>query len=379
MPNFTNIANNITSGDPTTNIPVGVSFGDPYAKAVKVKLTPEEKLKQREALKKSKDEARQKFKDEKAKKQAEAKKRVEEIKEDARKKKEKLQKALKDPKSIIKGENIKDVKKAILALLVPILLQFVRTLNFGDLLVKRIINQTRKQLKNKGSLVITEGTISFTPSKKGDWNIYKQNFDTKVNSLKKVIISLQTTLSLLTNLLNVLNLALTAYQLILMLLIFKLKRAQAKIIKDLALPNPSKPEAAVELGQLSDRMMRLQKLRDDADTYKLIITAILMFINLFTMALNKLKAKIDKLRFILEPLDDQSAGAITNATTTAPPTNEYTNSYGKSYILKLVTYPDRSKQYQALDAFSKMKIAQTAPSLIKTPEQLLEEIKQILG
>lgn len=377
MPNFTNISNNITSGNPV--IPTNIPFSDPNSPASKAKLTPEEKRKKREELKKSKEEARQKFKDEKAKKQAEAKKKIEELKEDAKKKKEKLQKALKDPKSLIKGENIKDVKKAILALLVPILLQFVRTLNVGDLLVKRIINQTKKQLKNKGSLVIVEGTVSFTPSKKGDWNVYKKNFDTKVNNLKKVILSLQAILSLLTSLLNTLNLALTAYQLILYLLILKLKRAQAKLIKDLTSPEPSKPEAAIEIAQLSERMIRLQKLKDDADTYKLIITAILLFINIFNMALNKLKAKIDRLKFILEPLDDQSAASITNATTAAPTSNEYTNSYGKSYILVLVTFPDRSKQYQALDAFSKMKITQTAPSIIKTPEQLLEEIKQILG
>jgi hypothetical protein len=44
-----------------------------------------------------------------------------------------------------------------------------------------------------------------------------------------------------------------------------------------------------------------------------------------------------------------------------------------------VTLLNGSIQYQALDSFSKMKITQTAPSKIATPEQLLDEIKQILG
>ena len=380
MPNFNNIANNITPNDPVTNIPVGVSFGDPYAKAVKVKPTPEEIAKKAEekaaAKAAKKDEA---LKKEAAKKSEAEKKKLEAAKEKAKKEAEKLKKIAKDPSSLITAEKIKDVKKQILALLVPILLQFVRTLNFGDILIKRITIQTKKQLKNKGSLVVSNGSFSFTPSKRGDWNVYKKNFDTKVNNIKQTILSLQKILSLLTNILNVLNLALSAYQMILMLMIAKLKATQAKIIADLSSPSPSKPTAGVELAQLSDKILKMQKLKDDIDIYKLMITAILMFVNIFTMALNKLKVKLDKLKFILNTLDDQSSGAITNATTSTPTTNEYTNSAGKSYILTLVTYPDRSKQYHALDAFSKMKVTQTAPSLIKTPEQLLEEIKQILG
>lgn len=367
MPNFNNIANNITSSE---EIAKKASEKETARLAKKSEALKEKAAKKAEALKKE------------AVKKAEAEaKKVEAAKEKAKKEAEKLKKIAKDPSSLVTAEKIKDVKKQILALLVPILLQFVRTLNFGDILIKRITIQTKKQLKNKGSLVVSNGSFSFTPSKKGDWNVYKKNFDTKVNNIKQTILSLQKILSLLTNILNVLNLALSAYQMILILMIAKLKSTQAKIIADLSSPSPSKPAAGVELAQLSDKILKMQKLKDDIDVYKLMITSILMFVNIFTMALNKLKAKLDKLKFILNTLDDQSSETITNVTTSSPSpsTNEYTNSAGKSYILTLMTYPNRSKQYQALDAFSKMKVTQTAPSLIKTPEQLLEEIKQILG
>ena len=54
-------------------------------------------------------------------------------------------------------------------------------------------------------------------------------------------------------------------------------------------------------------------------------------------------------------------------------------AYALGYIPKLVTLPNKQRQYQALDSFSKLKITQTAPSRLKTNAELLDEIKQILG
>ena len=70
--------------------------------------------------------------------------------------------------------------------------------------------------------------------------------------------------------------------------------------------------------------------------------------------------------------------AIDNASKTSP-NEDYISSSGRSYILELVILPNKFRQYQALDSFSKMKVTQTAPSIIKTEDQLLDEIKSILG
>ena len=57
---------------------------------------------------------------------------------------------------------------------------------------------------------------------------------------------------------------------------------------------------------------------------------------------------------------------------------EYSNGE-QTYIIRVITTPSDALQAVAYDKFSMMKIAQTAPSKIRTADQLLDEIRQILG
>ena len=104
-----------------------------------------------------------------------------------------------------------------------------------------------------------------------------------------------------------------------------------------------------------------------------------MFLKIFKITLTDIKKRLDKLSFTIAGVDKTLSDSLQNAKNTADNDSEYISMTGKKYILTLVTLPNRYKQYQALDAFSKMKITQTAPSLIKTSSELLDEIKQILG
>ena len=51
----------------------------------------------------------------------------------------------------------------------------------------------------------------------------------------------------------------------------------------------------------------------------------------------------------------------------------------RNYIIEVITTPTGDLQAVAYDAFSKLKITQTAPSKIRKAEELINELKQILG
>jgi hypothetical protein len=158
---------------------------------------------------------------------------------------------------------------------------------------------------------------------------------------------------------------------------------------DLSNPSPTKTTGPI----LADIVVSIVKLEDakvKVEKYKAGITIAKSISSILRKAITVIKDKLDQLKFIIVSSPDNVPGisdsisqplleSLNDVQTTAPENEEYTDAVGKSYILELVTLPNGAIQYQALDSYSKFKITQTAPSKIKNSQQLLEEIKQILG
>jgi hypothetical protein len=307
-----------------------------------------------------------------------------------------LQKAADDKINFLKNQasqNTRDIKGKIVSALTPVLLSFVRTENIADILIKKLTRDTKKQLQNKGTLTIIEGKFTFTPyesANPGNYVVYKNNFDRKVNNIKLSLTKLKEIINITSKVITFLNLAMSLIQVAMKIKLASLIKKHTQITADLASPSPSKT-SGYALFKVTQDILKKQKQEKDIETYQNAIISAQSFLAIFKEMLAKLKAKIDQLRFDIvynnaaastftpTILSTSLTGSLNDAISSAPETEDYVNENGKSYTLKLVTLPNGSKQYQALDSFSKMKITQTAPSKTKTPEELNEEIKQILG
>ena len=340
---------------------------------------------------KAKAEDAKKKAEEAKKKAEEAKKKLKEAKARTEKQFEDLKKAGKDLKGTIKGA-AGDAGKKIQSLLVPIIASFTKAEFIANVLLLAITVQTKSQLKNKGTLIAQNGKFIFTPTDGKNYETFKSNFDRWVNNLNKAINALQNIITTLSNIVKYLNIAISAYQVFLKIKTGLLYIKYARIAAELATPSPAKPTVGLQLIQISKDLDKIKQRQKDVEEFKLGVDSAKAFLLLFNNSISTLKNKINKLSFTIKlppstngtnpqsGIDtDNLSNSLNNVANTAPIDEEYVSALGKSYTLKLVTLLNGSIQYQALDSFSKMKITQTAPSKIATPEQLLEEIKQILG
>jgi hypothetical protein len=293
-------------------------------------------------------------------------------------------KNLSDPKSFLKQQKLSVSKNQVITIITPIVSQFIKTEFIARLLIKKLEKQTREQVKNKGTLTVSGGVFTFTPSNPGDYSIFKSNFDRKVNNLKTTVQKLQQILTILNNALKIINIALSIIQLYIKVKLAILTAKLASVTADLASPSPAKASGPL-LATIQKDILQLQKTDKKVDEYRAGITIAKSIIVILRKAITDIKLKLDQLKFIITSTpnpNEEDTGLVStigDVETTAPENEEYTDAVGKSYILELVTLPNEAIQYQALDSYSKFKITQTAPSKTKTPQQLLEEIKQILG
>jgi len=326
--------------------------------------------------------------DDAKRKAEEAKKKLKEAKARTEKQFEDLKKAGKDLKGTMKAAG-GDAAKKIQSLLVPIIASFTKAEFIANVLLLAITVQTKSQLKNKGTLVVQGGKFTFTPTDGKNYETFKNNFDRRVNNLNKAINTLQQLITTLSNIIKYVNIVISAYQIFLKIKTGLLYIKYARIAAELATPSPTKPTVGLQLIQISKDLDKIRQRQKDVEEFKLGVDSAKAFLLLFNNSISTLKNKINQLSFTIKlPASsnpqsgvdtDTLSNSLNEVSTTAPVNEEYVSALGKSYILKLVTLLNGSIQYQALDSFSKMKITQTAPSKIATPEQLLDEIKQILG
>ena len=111
------------------------------------------------------------------------------IKDDSKKKLQQLRN-VNDPKSFLKFQNKIDAKTALsaaTAIVVPLLTQFINAERVANSIVNKLINDSRKQLRNKGSFIVVNGAITFTPLDSANYQRYKDNFDRRVKNLKNIV------------------------------------------------------------------------------------------------------------------------------------------------------------------------------------------------
>lgn len=281
--------------------------------------------------------------------------------------------------SVIKPKDfLKLNPQNIAAILTPIFLNFVRKQNILKANVNHLKKQLRKQLVGKGTLTIVSNTFIFTPNNYAEYSIIKQDFDKKVNNTKKLVNILNQILTQLQNILKILNIALSVLQVYILVKTKLLVTKKVTVIADLATPSPAKTSGPI-LIDIIEQEKKLKKSQDKIKELQYVVIMLQQFIKLFKDILNKIKIELNQLQLIIKTSQVNTTMNLSELQGTAPENEEYTDSFGKTYILKLIKNQDGSKQYQALDSFSKMKITQTALSKLATEEQLLEEIKQILG
>jgi hypothetical protein len=249
----------------------------------------------------------------------------------------------------------------VVSILLPLLTNFINAEKAANLLVDKLINDTKKQLKDKGRVEVVDGIITFTPKNPGNYEIFKSNFERKVQTLKNIFNVLKKIFDALTKLVQVLQAALVAAKALVLIL-----KAQL----------PTNPGLALTIKTWEDRI----------DTWLIAVSVLLTVLKVLKRLVDAISSKLNKLSFIINNTSQTNTAsnttnelnAIINDTPiilTATPTEE---DY-KNYTLKIITSPSGFIQAVAYDKFSMMKIAQTALTKTRGVNQLFDEIKQILG
>ena len=376
IPSNTPSGNTLGGNKPGINTPGNIQ-------AVK-ELTANAKAEKEEAIKKAKEVA------DKAKKElADKAKKAKELVAQQKKKFEDLKKAANDKVNFLKDQakiSPSQAKAAILAILLPILTKFINAEKAANAIINRLISKTKKQLKNKGRVTVNGGKIVFTPKDNGNYQRFKQDFDRKVKSLKNIVQTLKTILDTLLTILRIMKAALLAAKVYATILRAKMKRLAAKATAEAASLSPSKPANAEYLAfkEINDPI--IEELEKKIDDYASVITATTAILSTFQKLVSRILDKLNTLSFtitsrsgnIINNLDEDLVNII-NQNPTQTLTYEYTSINNKEYIIRITTTPSGAKQAVAYDKFSNLKITQTAPSLVRNEDQLLEELKQILG
>lgn len=280
-------------------------------------------------------------------------------------------------------------KDQITNILLPVISKFAKVEYIANLLIKKLEKQTREQVKNKGKLTVINGLFTFTPADSANYSVFKNNFDRKVSNIKKSLNDIKRIITLLNNVIKILNIALSVIQIYNKIKLAVLLAKSTSVTVDLSSPSPIKASGPLLL-TINQDILKYQKADKTIDKTKSVISSAQLYLGILSTSLNDLTIKVNQLQFIITDNKGSSNGkglptsggdfisSLQDAKVSSA-NEEYVDNFGKSYTLKLVTLPNGSKQYQALDSYSKLKISQTAPSKIKTEQQLLEEIKQILG
>jgi hypothetical protein len=312
-------------------------------------------------------------------------KQIDNIKNQQQAKQDTAEKSLNDKQNFLEEQNKTsptDAKKAIIGIVLPLLTKFVSAEKSANAIINKIINSTKRKLRDKGRVEVIGGKITFTPKNPGDYQRFKQDFDRKVNNLKNTVKALKTTVDALTTLLKVLQTALVAFK---VLLTLKKKQLQIQAVAastDLLTPSPVK--AAASTYTISDRVSQdmTKNLEKKIDDYILLIGIINSILKIFQKLINSVKIKLETLSLTiistnptfaeLSQIIDENPIAVSSTEA------EYSNGE-KQYIIKVTTTSSGALQAVAYDKFSMMKITQTAPSKLRRADELIDELKQILG
>lgn len=293
-------------------------------------------------------------------------------------------------------ENLSSVvtSASVASIMTPILTRFINTEKIANSIINKLINDTKAKLKDKGRVEVVNGAITFTPKDKQNYQRFKDNFDRKVASLKKSIATLKQITSTVTTVLSIVRAILAALKLRQLLIKKKLQTEAGSAAANLSSLGESKPADAKYT--LDDRRAQdnAKPLQDKIDQYTAVITYINAVLKIFKTLINDIEIKLNTLSFTIINSNTPQSSDLNKSLQSASLSNNVNNinkgnieqettqdiNVGdKQYTIKVITTLSGTYQAVAFDKFSLMKITQTAPSKLKTPDQLLDEIKQILG
>jgi len=321
------------------------------------------------------------------KKYEDSKDKLDKAKSTANKARREFNKA-KDAKGFLKSQNSlssADVKNILAAAAIPILMKFINAEKVANYLIEKLTREVKKKLSKYGTVEVVDGTIIFTPRDKNSaFTKTVRNFKRQVDSIKKVISTIKTIIDTLVTLLKIIRAGLVALKLYIVLLKVKLKKLEIKAAAEAALPTESKPALAEYIAFKAKVDPIINVLEKKVDDYLLMATVISGILGIFKKMIDKLKEKLDKFNIIINELPDYSA--IVEPEYTAPTTTEsanleedYEDMNGKQYTIKTITLPNGLLQVTAYDKISNLPVTKTAPSKTRGADQLVDEIKQILG
>ncbi len=287
-----------------------------------------------------------------------------------------LQNSLQDQADMAKSM----AKSAVVGIITSLITKFINNDIIINATISNLIKKTKRKLKNKGRVEVkNKASIIFYPKFSGDYSPYKREFERKKANLLKVIKIMKTITDSLVIVLKLVKIALTILQL-------QLKTKKKKLLAtaiasgpDLASPSPSKPIAAQYPAnkEIDDQVTK--DLEDKIENYILLITFVQTILRTLQQVLTRAKFKVERLSF------DTNIDIALNGGPRAiiPEQNNadstiYNNGV-RNYIIEVVTTPAGDLQAVAYDAFSRMKITQTAPSKTRKANELIEELKLILG
>jgi len=272
-------------------------------------------------------------------------------------------------------------KGAIVGAIVVLLNKFINVEKVANSIISRLIKRTKRSLNNKGRVDVKNGVVViFYPKFTGDYSSYKREFERKKQNLRSLVKTLKTIIDSLLVTLKVIRAALAVLQIQLKLKKKKLLVTAAASGPDLASPSPSKPIAAQYPIQkeLDDQLFK--DLEDNINNYILLIILVQSVLKIIQKTLASLKIKVEQLSFNINV--DPNFSPTTIPTDDEEQNNSDSTEYSdgkRKYLIKIETTPSGALQAIAYDAFSKLKITQTAPSKTRKADELIEELKQILG
>ena len=304
--------------------------------------------------------------------------KVKQISQEQKDKFDNLQNSLQEQGDMAKST----AKTAVIGILMSLITKFINTDKIIDAVINNLIKKTKKKLNNKGRVEVkNKSIVIFYPKFSGDFSPYKKEFEIKKVKLLKTIKILKTIISSISVVLKLIKTALAILQIQLQFKKKKLLATAASSAPDLASPSPSKPVAAQYPinKELNDQVFK--QLEDKINNYILLITFIQPTIQTLQQILTRSKSKVERLSFNINvdptttPILNQEPSLINDE----EPTSTLYNNGVKDYIIEVITTPSGALQAVAYDAFSKLKITQTAPSRTREADELIEELKQILG
>jgi len=337
---------------------------------------------------KAQAEARAKQVKEAAEREKKIKGDIEKAKKRAKEKADELKKSATDAKSFLKDQsNVSpsNLKTLLLSAILPIVTKFINNDKVVNTVLDTLFNQVTKNLQSQGRVDINNGRIVFTPKNPGDYSKYKINFDNKVNSLKQTLTTLYNLLGVLSTLLKVAKAGVAALQIQLIIQEKKLQIQAIASAAELGSPSPTKPITAKYQVDFNTFVATKKEKEDKIILYTALISYLDAMIKICRGILNKIQVRLNRLSFTIVQQSTQSetnnslANTITNQTSQLDLSEEFINNDGtKTYTIKTITTPSGALQAIAYDAFSMMKITQTAPSRTRKADELIDELKQIL-